>query len=835
MASSRDDERDHSVSNTPKNYEQLPPRGRRGESSGEVVGSHGGGGASNQQRSITLLSREVQQQQQYSQLQTPLQYPRPDYSSGEAYFLSQSAVNTIGYKPGGGFGIFGGISPLNASGLLGGATSGSLMTPSAHGGASYGASSATVGSDERKAAASMGLLRGGSLDSTPRRASISASTERMMQQQLQQHQSLPTYSPGMNFHQYMVQPSETKNAAQVAAAWRERGEDPYSIFRCGSSSLPDLSPAGSKIPPSQQAHAILNQFPFVFDGSSEWVCRHCSRLPHYYRGPNYGWNAGANNPPSNSFVDQHLRYCPALNQPWAFGLESVTAQGGQHGQIPLQQPREGEGKGGKEGITHEKEKEMKFSRKRKQYIPDPPTGKSPMSDMSPEAAASMFPIYSRFASHMPSGISPHSRSPKYPFHYMNKMQLPVKKRKPTSPKKLSPKGRQTSDETYEKALSLLRKRADETPRPSSSDDVGSTLVQEEDNTLLTDYFYYMMLQLVVCRFTEKDRKTRGGKRENVLVGYGGLQCCHCASTPSSRKFYWSNVDRLANSFAEIPAHILKCNKCPQDVNRALLALKGRHAAQMALLPRGSQKVFFRRMWRRLHGGDTDAAVETVNTSSAALVETALKSPEVTSITASPETRERVLLAVPQDKDWLSDMDCFIRKQVEVFSANEVDVNQAIADEKYLIQPSQVGLRCVHCAKVDAGARGDAVMYPQAISCIYESVKELQRFHFDYCPNLPQELKNAQSKFTTFSTSLSSVLRRYYVQAARALGLFDSEEEGGGILAGGTVIPLLVAGFSGSFVAGKRRSSSPMDSEGEGDEKEPAKRAKHTDGTTSQAV
>ena len=68
-----------------------------------------------------------------------------------------------------------------------------------------------------------------------------------------------------------------------------------------------------------------------------------------------------------------------------------------------------------------------------------------------------------------------------------------------------------------------------------------------------------------------------------------------------------------------------------------------------------------------------------------------------------------------------------------------------------------------------------------------------------------------------------------------LGLFDSEEEGGGILAGGTVIPLLVAGFSGSFVAGKRRSSSPMDSEGEGDEKEPAKRAKHTDGTTSQAV
>ena len=98
--------------------------------------------------------------------------------------------------------------------------------------------------------------------------------------------------------------------------------------------------------------------------------------------------------------------------------------------------------------------------------------------------------------------------------------------------------------------------------------------------------------------------TRGGKRENINIGYGGLQCIHCIEASSPRKFFWSNVNRLANSFAEIPNHVLKCKHCPENVKDALLVLKSRHADQMQMLPRGSQKDFFRRMWRRLHDGDT---------------------------------------------------------------------------------------------------------------------------------------------------------------------------------------------------------------------------------------
>jgi hypothetical protein len=52
------------------------------------------------------------------------------------------------------------------------------------------------------------------------------------------------------------------------------------------------------------------------------------------------------------------------------------------------------------------------------------------------------------------------------------------------------------------------------------------------------------------------------------------------------------------------------------------------------------------------------------------------------------------LAIPEDKEWLSEKDCFIRKQLEVFCATEDDVAAAQADRKYPVQVSQVGIRYV---------------------------------------------------------------------------------------------------------------------------------------------
>jgi hypothetical protein len=361
------------------------------------------------------------------------------------------------------------------------------------------------------------------------------------------------------------------------------------------------------------------------------------------------------------------------------------------------------------------------------------------------------------------------------------------------------------------------------------------LVQEEDRLLLTEYFYYMMKQLRPVRFSESDRRTRGGKREKIRVGYGGLQCVHCVDIQNSRKFFWSNVDRLANSFAEIPGHILKCRRCPQPYKDALLLLKQRHADQMSRLPRGSQKVFFRRMWNRLHKEDPDDHSEhspeqqfmapsenppdkmpgrassvtrpseldvsstphdssppgTSGSEGSSIYFLQRPSSEAAKALADasiqpgpPSPNSRVLLAIPEDKDWLSDMDCFIRRQLEVFCATSEDIEQALEDRKYPVKLGQVGIRCIHCALTQNGARAQAVAYPFSISGIYESAREFQRLHLENCENLPL---SAKSKLVSLrgSTSLSSVLRKYYVLAARALGLHDTMN---GIRAGGDAVP-----------------------------------------------
>jgi hypothetical protein len=443
---------------------------------------------------------------------------------------------------------------------------------------------------------------------------------------------------------------------------------------------------------------------------------------------------------------------------------------------------------------------------------------------------------------------PGSQQPPFPFGLSGSVDpTPARAKRKSTGKNVSPKGRPSNDETYTKAIEHLEEAEEQMMDLTQPDsDIGSSLVEPSDCDLITDYFFHIMKQLVVCRFAEKDRKTRGGKRENVNVGYGGLQCRHCISAPNSRKFFWSNVDRLANSFAEIPVstraptcnvvqttthllsalhsypsktHVLKCKSAPEEIKDSLLVLKGRHAEQMQSLARGSQKVFFRRMWRRLHDGDetggatpisekpsrddsedsnasdnaskSDARSGASRKLSEALADESTKTASchdaavvLAQAGKTGQASKIVLLAIPEDKDWLSDDQCFVRNNIEVFVATSRDCNDALMERKYPIKPGWVGIRCIHCAKTPRGATGAAVCYPYSVSGIYESVREFQRLHFEKCRNLPPGVIEAYMSVNKASTTLSSVLRRYYVQSARALGLVDNPD--GGIKAGAKV-------------------------------------------------
>jgi len=281
---------------------------------------------------------------------------------------------------------------------------------------------------------------------------------------------------------------------------------------------------------------------------------------------------------------------------------------------------------------------------------------------------------------------------------------------------------------------------------------------------------------------------------------------------------------------------------------ALRALKVVHPEQMSQVERGSQKIFFRRMWRRIHEKDvtTESAVAEESTPSEVPEQSSPKGEKSEEIaTHEPDTscatlavmtpkhlvlkpiddlasspgdlvcgtatensaqaltacaknpsaqHDTILLAILEDKEWISDMDCFVRENLAVFCASEQDVNCAQSDRKYPIVVGQVGIRCLHCAmsSTGEGARGTAVSFPHSIHGIYESVREFQRLHLESCPNLPADVASKLSALKG-SSSLSSVLRRHYVSAAKALGMRDASD-GNGIVAGAISSPGKACGF-----------------------------------------
>ncbi|KAL3938559.1 MAG: hypothetical protein SGBAC_006560 [Bacillariaceae sp.] len=539
-------------------------------------------------------------------------------------------------------------------------------------------------------------------------------------------------------------------------------------------------------------------FPYLQEGDRSWHCKYCCHAPPQYRDPQAIWNSPSGSPPPGNFIDEHLSMCRFYHQsmssqqmyqgasyaPSMFGPQHAASMYGPppgpwEGQYPSQP-----------GFSY----------------PGMPDGRYPEEAYADQRGG---PPVQR-----PNHLGPPSSASGPP-------------RSANAPPPI-PRQENSADTIRHCVNHLLMKEQEYYARDPENSKI-PRLVLEDDRLLLTDYFFHLMKQLRLCRFSESDRKTRGGKREKIKIGYGGLQCVHCADVPNSRKFFWSNVDRLANSFAEIPGHVLKCRRCPQQTKEALMNLKAFHPEQMARLPRGSQKVFFRRMWRRLHDedpGTTGIATSTSNEENVTPEKASMDSPESKGsdnksrhsspgspkkddsivpilptkeaaeiLSKSPDQKKdsaplpKILLAVSEDENWLSDMDCFIRKQIEVFCASEEDVATARNDRKYPVKVSQVGIRCIHCSTSEGGATGQAVSYPFSISGIYESVREFQRLHLDSCENVPEETKLKLAAFNG-SSSLSSVLRKYYVSAARALGLQDSSE---GIRASGESVPITSQG------------------------------------------
>lgn len=151
-----------------------------------------------------------------------------------------------------------------------------------------------------------------------------------------------------------------------------------------------------------------------------------------------------------------------------------------------------------------------------------------------------------------------------------------------------------------------------------------------------------------------------------------------------------------------------------------------------------------------------------------------------------DDRDTYLLTTQNDKDSLSDRQCFVRSHfVEVFVADKSDMAARHSRGAQKLNENQIGLRCAYCVKLKHRDRAErAICYPSSISRIYQTVADMQRFHFEACVAIPPKvLAEYKSLKTTRPRGVGSP-QGYWDKSAREIGLVDSTsgikagEEGG---------------------------------------------------------
>ena len=139
----------------------------------------------------------------------------------------------------------------------------------------------------------------------------------------------------------------------------------------------------------------------------------------------------------------------------------------------------------------------------------------------------------------------------------------------------------------------------------------------------------------------------------------------------------------------------------------------------------------------------------------------------------------LLLAMPQDVDCLSDRQCFVRSElVEVFCATNTDVSVRHSKGAQKLSVGQVGIRCRFCHCLPIKDRAErAVCFPSTLSRIYQTVADMQRFHFESCSMVPSEVREMYKRLKTTRPRGMGSPQNYWIVSAKRAGLIDSLSSG----------------------------------------------------------
>ena len=145
------------------------------------------------------------------------------------------------------------------------------------------------------------------------------------------------------------------------------------------------------------------------------------------------------------------------------------------------------------------------------------------------------------------------------------------------------------------------------------------------------------------------------------------------------------------------------------------------------------------------------------------------------VTTDLTHRPPILLFMECDRETLSEYQCLVRQQIELFEAEMDSIKGKAQGRNTPIMLGQVGIRCKHCAIMPLGARPKgAVYFSQSVSGIYQAAQNMADVHLSSrCHQIPDDIKFRL-------TALRQVKRRafvgkqYWTVGVKALGIYEEE-------------------------------------------------------------
>jgi len=148
------------------------------------------------------------------------------------------------------------------------------------------------------------------------------------------------------------------------------------------------------------------------------------------------------------------------------------------------------------------------------------------------------------------------------------------------------------------------------------------------------------------------------------------------------------------------------------------------------------------------------------------------------VIAGTTADKQILLYRDIDDFYLTEYQCLLRQQIELFEATTSDVQASAQGRNSPIEEGQVGIRCIHCSMLHIKCRSrGAVYFPRSIDGIYQVAQNLTKIHLcGGCNRVPESLRKKLTELSKVNKRASGG-KRYWNERVRELGIY---EDGKGI-------------------------------------------------------